>query len=255
MSDIIKHEEGSNAPLQQGPQVDPWVALIDKALSSDVDFSKLEKMLDMQERMQNRQAEAAFAEAVAAAKGEIPEIIKDKLVDFGEGKDRTTYMHEGFDTIAKAVDPILARHGLSYRFASSQGDGGYITVTCILQHRLGGKSETPLGASPDSSGRKGNLQAIGSTITYLQRYTLKLALGIGATMDDDGMGALPDNDRKITGEQFMNLKALMEQARMTEPQLLARAKIQSLEAMPLHKYGAAVALLERAKQKSDRAPA
>ena len=49
-------------------------------------------------------------------------------------------------------------------------------MTCVVSHRLGHSEENTLTAGRDESGNKNNIQAVGSTITYLQRYTLKAAL-------------------------------------------------------------------------------
>ena len=43
--------------------------------------------------------------------------------------------------------------------------------------------------TPDNSGSKNSIQAIGSTTTYLQRYTLFSILGLAAGEDDDGSAA------------------------------------------------------------------
>lgn len=47
-----------------------------------------------------------------------------------------------------------------------------------------------MSAEPDGSGSKNAVQAIGSTNTYLQRYTLFSVLGLASVdMDDDANGA------------------------------------------------------------------
>ena len=53
-------------------------------------------------------------------------------------------------------------------------------MTCVLSHRDGHFEETTLTAGRDDSGKKNAIQQVGSTITYLQRYTLKAALGLAA---------------------------------------------------------------------------
>ena len=70
-------------------------------------------------------------------------------------------------------------------------------MTCVLSHRDGYSEETTLTAGADDSGKKNSIQAIGSTTTYLQRYTLKLALGL-ATQDRDDDGASSE-DLPISG--------------------------------------------------------
>lgn len=170
---------------------DPMVAMIERlVLNPEADLDKLERMLTMKERLDAQSAKVAFAGALSAARAEIPPIIKDATVDFGKGDKRTHYKHETLAGIAKVIDPVLARFGLSYRFRTEQGQGG-VRVTCIIAHASGHSEETSLSCSPDGSGSKNPFQAVGSAVTYLQRYTLKASLGLSAEVDDDGQSAAP----------------------------------------------------------------
>src|SRR5574340_195361 len=153
------------------------------------DMDAVGKLMDFQERWEKNQARTAFDAAIAAAKAEIPVILKNRKVGFDskkQGAARTEYKHEDFAQVARTVDPILAIHGLSYRFRTSSNVNEPVVVTCILSHRDGHSEETSLTAGRDDSGNKNGIQAIGSTITYLQRYTLKAALGLASAADDDG---------------------------------------------------------------------
>lgn len=173
---------------------DPMVSMIERVvMNPDADLEKLERMLVMKERIDAQNARVAFAGALSAARAEIPPIVKDATVDFSSAKGRTHYKHETLAGIAKAIDPILARHGISYRFRTTQENGG-VRVSCIIAHAAGHSEETSLSCAPDSSGNKNSFQAVGSAVTYLQRYTLKAALGLSAEVDDDGHNADPRHD-------------------------------------------------------------
>lgn len=153
----------------------------------------LDKMMGLQERWEANQARKAFDAAVAGARGEIKPIVKRRAVDFTNQQGRrTNYQYEDLAQIAEEVDPILSKYGLSYRHRSHQ-EGKRLRVTCIVSHRDGHFEETSLEADNDESGNKNSIQAIGSAATYLQRYTLKLALGLSAAKDDDGNGGRQNN--------------------------------------------------------------
>jgi hypothetical protein len=84
------------------------------------------------------------------------------------------------------VGKSLADHGLSHRWETEQKDN-LIRVTCILTHALGHSERVVLEARPDDSGKKNAIQQVGSTVTYLQRYTLLAITGMATTdQDDDG---------------------------------------------------------------------
>ena len=187
MTEVTKIETGQNAVAA----ADPMVAMIERVvMSPNADLDKLERMLAMKERIDAQNARVAFASALAAARAEIPPIVKDATVDFTSQKGRTHYKHETLAGIAKVIDPILSKHGLSYRFRTEQGQGG-VRVTCIIAHAAGHNEETSLACAPDGSGSKNPFQAVGSAVTYLQRYTLKAALGLSAEVDDDAQSAAP----------------------------------------------------------------
>lgn len=182
------------APVPMSPHEDAtgqMLSLVEKVMMNpDLPLERLEKVLDMQERMMERNARVAFDQAIAAASAQIGPIQKNAKVEFEgrDGKGKTSYAHETLDEIDRVVRPILSEHGLAYRFRSKQ-EGGNLHVTCIISHRDGHFEETTLQGAPDGSGSKNGYQAVGSAATYLQRYTLKLALGLSATKDDDGRGA------------------------------------------------------------------
>lgn len=159
----------------------------------------LNQMMALQERWEANQARKAFDAAMAEARAEIKPIVKRREVDFpSKAGGRTNYKYEDLAQIAEEIDPILARHGLSYRHRSRQ-DGKQLSVTCIVAHRDGHSEETTLAANNDESGNKNSIQAIGSAATYLQRYTLKLALGLSAAKDDDGRGGADDPSPRRAG--------------------------------------------------------
>lgn len=158
------------------------------AVSKGADLEYLQKLMDLQERWEKNLARKAFDAAISAAKPKIKPILKNREVDFTSQRGRTNYVYEDFAQVASQVDPVLAEHGLSYRHRSVQ-NGKTMTITCVLSHREGHFEETSLSADNDESGNKNSIQAVGSVATYLQRYTLKLALGLAAAKDDDARSA------------------------------------------------------------------
>ncbi|HEU4603292.1 MAG TPA: ERF family protein, partial [Steroidobacteraceae bacterium] len=204
-----------------------------------------EKLMELQERWQANQARKAFDEAIAAAKAKIKPIVKNREVDFTTAKGRTNYQYEDLAMIASEVDPILSEVGLSYRYRARQ-DGNKVSVTCVIAHREGHSEETTLTALNDESGNKNSIQAIGSAVTYLQRYTLKLALGLAATKDDDGNSI--GGPEKITEQQAADLKKLAEEVGANLDQFKRYLRVQELTDLPASKYADAVAALNKKRQ-------
>lgn len=221
--------------------------MIAVAVRSDASVEKLDKLMALQERWEANQGRKAFDRAIADAKAEIPVIIKSREVDFtGKTGIRTHYHYEDLAVIAETINPVLAKHGLSYRYRTGQ-DQGRITVTCIISHRDGYSEETSLSASADESGNKNNIQAVGSSITYLQRMTLKAALGLAAAKDDDGRAS--GQSAPISDKQY---DALLKEVKRVKAnlQLFEQAMgVETLADLPASKFDTAMARLAIKGQK------
>ena len=165
------------------------MGMLEKAVTSGADVAVLEKLMGLSERWQANQARAAFSDALAALRDDLPRICKTQSADFGTGKAK--YKYEDLADVVSQLSQPLSKHGLSFRWRTDSTETGLVSVTCILSHRDGHDEETTLAGPIDSSGNKNAIQAIGSVVTYLQRYTLKASIGIAAADDDDGHQAGP----------------------------------------------------------------
>lgn len=153
--------------------------LLRMAVSQGAGIETLEKLLDLQLRYEKNEARKAYVVAMNAFKQNPPTILKNKSVSFGQ----TSYSHATLDHVCDAVTKGLSEHGISHRWKVDQLEG-WIKVTCILTHDMGHSEETTLQGQPDQSGSKNSIQAIGSTVTYLQRYSLLAATGLAASNGD-----------------------------------------------------------------------
>lgn len=155
-------------------------AMLQQALASGASIEVMERFMEMTVKWEAVQARKAFDNAIAELRGKLPDIVKTR-----EGHN---YKYEALSDIVKAISPPMAELGLSFRWRTDAKDG-MVIVTCIVSHREGHSEETSLPSPPDTSGSKNAIQALGSAVTYLQRYTLKAAIGIAAAHDDDGQSA------------------------------------------------------------------
>jgi hypothetical protein len=162
------------------------MAMIAMAVQSGMDPATIKALMDLRDRDEATQARKAFVTALNAFKADPPAIFKNKQVSFG-GAGKTAYKHATLDNVSGAIGAGLAKVGISHRWETEQMEGGLIRVTCVLTHAMGHSERVPLQAMPDTSGSKNSIQAVGSTVTYLQRYTLLAATGMAVQdQDDDG---------------------------------------------------------------------
>ena len=152
-----------------------------QAMSLGADLAQLERMMDLQDRWERKEAEKAYNTAFAAFKAEAVRIVKARKVTDGplRGKEYAE-LHDVVD----AVTPALSRHGLSASWKLTRDEKDWLEVTCTIKH-VGGHSESvSMGGPPDAGGAKNALQARASTKSYLERYTLKAACGVAEGGDD-----------------------------------------------------------------------
>lgn len=245
-----KRGEGKQLATVNATSLTP-MEMVSQAVASGAGIDIIDKLMTLQERWEKNQARKAFDEAIAQAKAKIPVIIKNKQVGFDSrkaGASRTEYKHETLDEIARVITPILAEYGLSYRFRTTSNINEPISVTCIISHRDGHCEENTLHAGRDDSGNKNSIQAIGSTVTYLQRYTLKAALGIAAANDDDGQKS-GDSSGVIDQDQLQKLIDLADEVGADKEKFCKYFGVPALADIPASKYQSAVAALETKRKK------
>lgn len=238
------------APVVQ--QAATPMEMLQQALQSGASLEMMEKLIELQERWQGSQARRAFDQAISEAKAEIKPIRRNKRVQFkskDSNKPSTDYAHETLDEIARTIDPILAKHGLSYRHRTAQKDAS-VQVTCVISHRDGHFEETSLSSGYDQSGNKNHIQAIGSAVTYLQRYTLKVALGLAAADDDDGKAS--DMPGKITEAQLNELIALADKGQANKRVFCDIFKVEGLADIPAAKFEEAKRLMQAKIRKLEK---
>lgn len=217
--------------------------MIERAVTNGAGIEVIERLMTLQERWDKHQARKSFDAAVAAAKAEIPVIAKNRTVSHGAGKAQ--FRHEDMAEIARTIDPILARHGLSYRFRCDSAER--VSVTCILSHRDGHSEENKLTGPADASGAKNAIQAIGSSVTYLERYTLKAALGLAASEDD--AAATSSSTEKIAPDQLAALIALADDVGADKAKFCAYMRVPSLADLPASRLPQAIDALNAKRAK------
>lgn len=218
--------------------------MIRMAVEGNADLDKLEKLLTIQERWEAGEARKAYHKAMADFKANPPKIDKDKKVGYTTQKGNVGYAHASLANVTDKISTELSKHGLSASWATKQN--GQVMVTCKITHVKGHSEETTLSAPADVSGAKNAIQAIGSTITYLERYTLLALAGLAThDMDDDGIAAATECINEKQANQILDLIATKA---VDMPKFLEYMKIESIEQMPLKKFNQAIVALQNKKK-------
>ena len=185
-------------PIDKGAIDVTPLGLLQMAVQQGANVDQLTKLFELQERWQASRACQAYHAAIAKFKQRPPKIFKNKHLML----DGMEYDHATLDHVTEAITETLSAVGISHRWKVSQSPE--IAVTCVLTHEMGHSEETTLKALPDTSGSKNSIQAIGSTVTYLERYTLLAATGMAAAgMDNDGRLADEEQKPKISEARLL----------------------------------------------------
>lgn len=213
-------------------------ALLEKAVAEGTDPAALEKLVDLQERILDKQAAQAYADAMAAFQAVCPPIIRSASGHHGKYADYETIMH--------TIGPPLADNGLSVSFDNRPDcQPNMICLDVIVMHRLGHSVRFHVPSMPDDkSGSKNALQGRGSSMKYAQRYGIIMALNLrdtGEADDDGGAGGA----KLITDEQAANIECLITEVGADLPLFLQYMNVAEVAAIPARDYQRAVAALER----------
>lgn len=181
-TELVKHEP------------DPFLEMVSKlAENPEIDADKIEKFLDMQERVLDRQAKIAFFDAMNLVQAELPIVINDKR------NAQTNSLYAQLESIAKAIKPIYTKHGFSASFTEAPcAADNYIRVEGALRHKDGHVEDHYWTEMPlDKTGIKGNvnktdIHATGSAFKYARRYLTCLMFDVATADYDDDANAAED---------------------------------------------------------------
>lgn len=172
--------------IDQVNQAPTPALLLQMAVQQGADLDKLERLMALQERWDATEARKAYDTAFAAFKSEAVKIIKNKQVTAGPLNGKS---YAELFSVVNAVTPALSANGLSSSWKITKDEKDWLEVTCTIKHSAGHMESVSMGGPPDVGGAKNAIQARASTVSYLQRYTLKAITGL-SEQDDDSDGVV-----------------------------------------------------------------
>lgn len=231
----LQAKQESNIVTMGG--VTQYQKLMEIAISSNADVDKLEKLMDLQDRWESKEAKKSFTRAMASFQSQCPTIKKVK--------NGHNYKYAPMCDVIEQVKVLEAECGLSHRFEQDT-KGQAIAITCVISHIDGHSERLRLEAEADTSGSKNAVQAIGSTITYLQRYSYLGAFGI-ATADEDMDGRIPTTEKPASDESLDKIESLIKSTKTDTERFFGFFKVQSVNELNLDQAKQAIQMLEAKK--------
>jgi ERF superfamily len=231
--DTAQNERPVEGLLAEPPLDSPCTVfgLIERvALDPRADVEKLERIMGMYDRLKAKEAELAFN----AAKGRILrklariKIVKNRSalceIEKGKPSKRTCFKYAPLEEIDKHLRPLLVEEEMDLSYSGEPREDGTILIRGRLKHLPSGHFEDSFMPAPlDTTGGKSEVQAVGSTNSFLRRYVACNIFNIVvAGDDDDGAGGTIDESQTKT------ILGLINKAKVG-PKFLKYMKIRSVE--------------------------
>ena len=200
------------------------------ALDPLADVEKLERVMAMYERLKAKEAELAYN----SAKGRILrklasiKIVKNRCAlretEKGRPSKATSFKYAPLEEIDKHLRPLLVEEDMDLSYSDEPREDGGILIRGRLKHLPSGHFEDSFMPAPlDTTGGKSDVQAVGSTNSFLRRYIACNIFNIVvAEDDDDGAGGAIDEGQTKT------ILDLIKKTRVG-PKFLKYMKARSIE--------------------------
>lgn len=225
------------------------LAMMVKA-AEHLDVAKLEKLMDLQERMLDRNAKAEFAADYVRMKPHLPKILRTK------DNTQTQSKYAPLEEINLAVDPILEQYGFGTSTKILAQTAESVTVRAELWHRGGHIEETTITMPLDSVGIKGTVNKTGphataSSVTYAKRVAICALLNISTGDDKDG-----NTDQSVIDtEKAVEIDLLVAEVKADKAKFLKYMGVEDVREIKAKDYEKAKKALLAKKPKKDDAHA
>lgn len=234
------------APVEKAPSQAALLAVIaEAARDPHVDAAKMLALWNLKKDIDAQDAKNAFYRAMQAVQEEIRPVVRDAQNNHTQSK------YAKLESIDRAIRPIYTHHGFSLTFGARTDAPGSLTITCECMHREGHTAHYELPGSLDATNKaKTDIQALGSTITYLRRYLTCLVWNVVLTNEDDDGNYGSCSADALSQEQLNKLLDLVaDMPEATKQSFLRYMGVSALEQIPARQFTMAVTALN-AKRRS-----
>jgi hypothetical protein len=242
-------------PIAVAPAPPTMMDLIARAAADPtIDVAKLNALLDIRDREEERalkmadiEAEAAFNSAMAQVQSKLKRVAPDAK------NDQTKSLYATYAAIDRVLKPIYTEAGFAISFNEEVGAVGpdIMRVLAYVTHTAPGakRSHTRtyrIDVPADGKGARGGdvmtkTHAHGSATSYGKRYLLSMIFNLAVGKDDDGNAA---SGGTITADQAAELEALASEVGADLAKTCAHFEIEKISQLPADKFDRVKAGLE-----------
>lgn len=238
----------------QSSTTGPVTDLLRIAVEKGTPVAELKELVALHEHMERKQAQRDYSAAMARFQAECPSIKKSSTAQITTNSgSKFSYTFAELGEIAQTVNPLLAKHGLSYTWdATVDEKGANLTCVCTVRHENGHSETSRITVPTGSPSAMSNQQKVGAALTFARRLSLTSALGLTSTDDDvDGkdLGGGSSNE-PITEKQADNLSARLAAVNGDLARFLKLFDVPTLADIPASRYAEALQKIEKKAAKA-----
>lgn len=232
---------------------DPMMVLLQTALiDPTIDMDRFDKIIQMKERHESKEAEKSFNADMANCQGSIPSIVARAK------NEQTRSKYATLANIYAVAKPIAADFGFSFSTMPAPCETpDHLGVKWTLRHRDGHVESGVAEIPKDDKGMKGTANktqthAFGSSNSYARRYLFCMIFDIAiGSEDDDGNAGGGKPVQLISVEQLVAIKDQAGLLGIDESAICRGERIDSLHNLPSEKFASVMSRLEQTE--SERA--
>lgn len=247
MQAVAEKQSGTVAQMQDGATL---LAVISRAAADpQCDIAKMERLLDMHERMSAKQAEQAFNEAMNSAQSETRRVAADA------NNPQTRSNYATYAALDRALRPVYTAHGFSLSFDTGEAaPEGFVCVLAYVSHKAGHTRTYRALMPADGKGAKGGdvmtkTHAFGAASSYGMRYLLKMIFNVAVGEDDDDGNLGAGSREPMTADHQATVTAKCQEIKPTMLRTVLKSyKAESLADIPDSEYPSIIKRLDATKK-------
>jgi hypothetical protein len=223
---------------------DPFVDMVERlAKIPDLNPDTVQKFLDMQMQIMDRNAKTEFYDAMNRVQSKLPSVLPDSR------NTQTSSDYASLKAISAAITPVYTAEGFSTSFWQGESEKPeLIRVEGVLRHKAGHSEPVRhVEFPPDKVGIKGtvnktDIHAAGSAFTYGRRYLKCMMFDVAVGHDTDGNA--PENG--LTEEQALNIQAMLDElSEEKQAAFFKKSRKETIDDLLAERYPVYVKWLEK----------
>lgn len=203
-NDAVKLPDNQGTTSTDIQQFTGTESLLQLAISKDIDLNKLEKLIEMKNREEERACKKDFDFHFSEMQKDYTPATKTGEVLNKEGS-KILYKFCSLEDILKVYSPVIAKHGFSFRWKETMKDDKTKVVSCIVSG-YGHEESTPVEIPIEPGNSFTNsIQQRGVSTSYGKRYSFINAFGV-IIEDEDNDANFSFDDGVMYSQHIISLE-------------------------------------------------